>query len=184
MDLRSLLLEIVFISFGIFIPLTAFLELLRFPEFKEQMKSWTQSAIAIVRIAGMLYLLHWAAVELITFNGYENSSLTRLEGEYWGPYVMGWFLLPALMQLYWLKFWSQRKLPRITLAFVILFISSLMSGLYFDIVMKLGSEYGSNISNGQLLFDILKNIILFLILVFVVNRLGLKKSKSLQSQIK
>lgn len=154
MDLRILLLEIVFISFGIFILLTALLELLGAPSFKDQMKSWTRSAIVIVRIAGMLYFLHWAAVELITFDGYENSSLTRLQGAYWGPYVIGWLLLPALMQLYWFKFWRSRKLPRIILAMFILLFSSLMSGLYFDIVIHVGSEYAHGISEVDIILNL------------------------------
>lgn len=181
MDLKTLLLELVFTSFGFFMIWTSVLQWLGHEKFKDQMEDWMQSAMMIVRICGILFVLHWLAIELITFEGVENSAFYLLGERYWAAFLIGWLLLPSITQMYWIKYWKNRRLPRIILAVSILLIASLMSGLYFDVTAINENQYVRYFSKVNMLFELIKNLAIFTVLTVVVNRVGALKNKPQQT---
>jgi hypothetical protein len=84
-NLKDILLDIVFTGFSIALLICAIGMIFLKRKIKVIIGTGIQTALEIVKISGILYLLYIVTMEIFSFTKYEYSLLHRIHGEYsWG----------------------------------------------------------------------------------------------------
>lgn len=124
-----LLLESIFFGFAVFILLTGLLLPLATQKTKAYLIQLTHSAILLIRIAGIFYLLYWGISVLLTFTYTPGSDDYHvLTNRMFGPY-RAWYWITVITfgmsQLFWTRFAQNSWWTRILYALFLLVVLSI-----------------------------------------------------------
>lgn len=124
-----LVLESIFLGFAVFMLLSAIVLTFIHEKRKRSLEKWLLSAILLIKIAGIFFLLYWSISILLTFiiyvpghNDY-YSQFNRMFGPYW---IWYWstIIAYAMSQLFWFPF-AQKTVFRILYSLFLLLVLSL-----------------------------------------------------------
>jgi len=180
-DLKNILIESMFLGFGLFMVISSQLFWFRSNYKNYLLKGLTESAIFLVRVAGMLYLLYWVFQIFMGLNT-EFSLLNRFDGVLAVPFWIYILTLPALSQLFWIKKIRERTLYRFLIGGIILIVSIVFSEHYNQAFRWIHSDYVElNEFFETFYIPVLKNILFFgIVLVITYLIQNKKKTKSLK----
>lgn len=167
----------MFLGFGLFMVIACQLIWVRKFYKNDLLKGLTGSAIFLVRVAGMLYLLYWVFRILMDLNT-EFFLLNRFDGVLALPFWIYILALPALSQLFWIKKIRERTLYRFLLGGIILIVSIVFSDHYNQVFRWIHSDFVEPFEFFEIFYiPILKNIILYGIVLFITYRIQNKKRR-------
>lgn len=174
LDIKNILIESIFIGFGLFVLLATFLLLIKNDKMKRILATLMQSAIFLARLAGILYGLYWIFQITMTYNS-EYSILNRLDGPYWWSVWFMVILLPILSQLYWIKIFRTHILLRVLVAAAILYVALIISDNFVMMTVSLHRDFTEAPLYLPHAFALLKNIAFFFILLLILFQFQKKK---------
>lgn len=114
-----------------------------------------QTAMEIVKISGILYLLYIATVEIFSFTKYEDSLLHIIHGEYWRGFIIIVLAAPFFIQLFWVEKIRKTPVIRLFIAVSILFAALLVNSDLVEMITNIEREY-AEISNKPYYLNLVK----------------------------
>jgi len=178
-DIKNILIESIFLGFGFFIMFSSQLIWFRSNYKNTLLKRLNESAIFLVRVAGILYLLYWVFQILMNQN-VEFSLLNRFDKAYGWVFWLYVLVLPILSQLFWVKKIQEHSLFRILIGQIMVFFSVVFSDHFSQGLNLIHHEYvGSYEVFKTITLPFLKNILFFGIVLVITYRIQNKKKTKL-----